>query len=433
MTPSQNTLALGLLLTLCSNAVLLMLLLLQLRSGGENGSGFSGGCGVVGSEGAGFAKDVTVNIVPGGDLSESLSIDTGQETGADSLGLTAQFEDRRNSYNGGDTSKSLSREHPEKGDSFAQGANTFSYSPQLENTDEESLPKWAYTGTSPRHLPDKIAHIFKEYADTGKFPREAYTSSSPLLARLVSGHVMKTTLRSLSKVSERITKLSQSVNQFDEPRYRFRPRTRPDADQTGFQTHNIESRVNTNGDSDLKITHKSTGMETVAANSHRNKYKLKQSSISKSQNSTIHSLKLRRRRDIKETKPDSADERSYEQILADAIPLEEVFPTLTESELQKFSPPVSEILVPALIHFEGMMVRQIEMLNDAMVSLDLRLETLENSKLDWYDWFSCQAFTKLRCSADMFCCLMKFVPSLCSRPVCLVVLPFCALYTQTEM
>uniref|UniRef100_A0A0B7A420 Uncharacterized protein n=1 Tax=Arion vulgaris TaxID=1028688 RepID=A0A0B7A420_9EUPU len=59
----------------------------------------------------------------------------------------------------------------------------------------------------------------------------------------------------------------------------------------------------------------------------------------------------------------------------------EIFSTFTDGELGKFDTAVYDILIPALIHFETMIIREFESIHTSIISHDLRLEKLENSVL----------------------------------------------------
>ncbi|CAG5121824.1 unnamed protein product [Candidula unifasciata] len=61
----------------------------------------------------------------------------------------------------------------------------------------------------------------------------------------------------------------------------------------------------------------------------------------------------------------------------------EIFSTFSDSELAKFDPSVYDLLIPALVHFETMAIRELESLRSIVISMDLRLETLENSMLNF--------------------------------------------------
>ncbi|BFZ12872.1 hypothetical protein BsWGS_15911 [Bradybaena similaris] len=66
--------------------------------------------------------------------------------------------------------------------------------------------------------------------------------------------------------------------------------------------------------------------------------------------------------------------------------LHEIFSTFSDSELAKFDGAVYDLLVPALVHFETMTIRELESLHSIVISMDLRLEGLENSMLNIARW-----------------------------------------------
>ncbi|CAL1547644.1 unnamed protein product [Lymnaea stagnalis] len=61
--------------------------------------------------------------------------------------------------------------------------------------------------------------------------------------------------------------------------------------------------------------------------------------------------------------------------------INEIFSTFTQVEMAEFPAPVSRVLIPALVQFEGMLIKELERLHAVAVAHDLRLEVLEKAML----------------------------------------------------